>query len=562
MTALAAVRPRPVLCINEHEHRDRELAEAVAAGRFTHVGETVSLGLEPDWLRAALPGDEEWRIEWVKFYYGLDLADAFRATGERRFLEAWERLVGSFIAQVPPDHDSSDVTARRILNWIYAWQRLPEVPDRLAAALMESIEAQARHVRSTLTPERNHRTLELYALLIVALALPALDDGLLDLAVAELHQNLLEDFRPDGVHRESSTHYHMIALRSFAGARENCRRYGVALPAGFDQRFSAACDFARAMRRPDGTIPALSDSDTGDYQALLDLAARLLARDELRALPDAPASFPDGGYFVQRAGGRYLIFDCGPLGDGGHGHYDLLSVEAWDGARPLVLDPGRFTYAEPLRHWFRGTAAHNTVCVDGEDQTPYARGRSSLPSAEGRFLARATVAGLDVLAGEAVSPVYEAVHRRRVALVAGEYWVIEDRLTGTHNHTYDLRWHLPAHDAHISAGGVVLAHDVALVIAGARVISLDDGWVSPRYGERHPAPVVSAIARGSEATFVTVLAQRDPGEPAPLLALEPDGTLRIDRADVCDTLRFGDGASASWQRRDADGTLLRQAVAE
>ena len=90
-------------------------------------------------------------------------------------------------------------------------------------------------------------------------------------------------------------------------------------------------------------------------------------------------------------GGRYLIFDCGPLGDGGHGHYDLLSVEAWDGARPLVLDPGRFTYAEPLRRWFRGTAAHNTVCVDGEDQTPYARGRSSLPSAEGRFLGRATV---------------------------------------------------------------------------------------------------------------------------------------------------------------------------
>ena len=56
-----------------------------------------------------------------------------------------------------------------------------------------------------------------------------------------------------------------------------------------------------------------------------------------------------------------------------------------------MLDPGRFTYAEEepnLRHWFRGTAAHNTVTVDGADQTPYARGRSSLPSAEARFLGR------------------------------------------------------------------------------------------------------------------------------------------------------------------------------
>ena len=32
---LTAVRPRPVLCVNEHEHRDRELADAVAAGVFT-----------------------------------------------------------------------------------------------------------------------------------------------------------------------------------------------------------------------------------------------------------------------------------------------------------------------------------------------------------------------------------------------------------------------------------------------------------------------------------------------------------------------------------------------
>jgi uncharacterized heparinase superfamily protein len=561
VTVIAAVRPRPVLCINEHEHRDRALAEAVASGVFTHVGETVSLGVEPDWLHASLPEDEEWRIEWVKFYYGLDLADAFRSSGERRFLETWERLVGSYIAQVPPDHDSSDVTARRILNWIYAWQRLPEVSDRLAAELVESIAAQAGHVRSTLTSERNHRTLELYALLIVALALPGLDDGLLELAVTELHQNLLEDFRPDGVHRESSTHYHMIALRSFAGARENCRRYGVALPAGFDERFSLACDFARAIRRPDGSIPALSDSDTGDYSELLELAARLLAREELRTLPSGPAGFPDGGYHVQRAEGRYLIFDCGPLGDGGHGHYDLLSIEAWDGDRPLVLDPGRFTYAEPLRRWFRGTAAHNTVCVDGEDQTPYARGRSSLPAAEGRFLGRATTSGLDVVYGEARSPVYDAVHRRRVALVGGAYWVIEDRLTADRSHTYDLRFHLAPGRASVAAPGIVLTDSLALVVSGAWAVSLDDGWISPRYGERSAAPVVSAVVRGWDATFVTVLAPRAPGEPAPLLRGGEDGALHIDLPGARDTLLFGAGASAHWCRRDAEGTLLRQAVA-
>ena len=64
----------------------------------------MSLGLEPDWLDADLPEDEEWRIDWVKFYYGLDLADAYRATGDAALPRAWERLVASFIdPQVPPD---------------------------------------------------------------------------------------------------------------------------------------------------------------------------------------------------------------------------------------------------------------------------------------------------------------------------------------------------------------------------------------------------------------------------------------------------------------------------
>ena len=35
------------------------------------------------------------------------------------------------------------------------------------------------------------------------------------------------------------------------------------------------------------------------------------------------------------------------------------------------LDPGRYTYVsdDPWRRWFKGTAGHNTVCVDDEDQT-------------------------------------------------------------------------------------------------------------------------------------------------------------------------------------------------
>jgi uncharacterized heparinase superfamily protein len=485
---------RPVFSVIEHLHRDRAIADDAVAGRFTCAGETVELGPEPDWQCADLPPDEEWRIDWVKFYYGLDLAHTYRTTGDDRYRDAWERLVGSFLDQVDPVADPSEVAARRIVNWIYAWQRFGTLRNGLGPALRERIAAEARHVRETLTPERNHRTLELYALAIVGFAFD--DAELLAFAIAELDRNLAEDFLPDGVHRECSTHYHMIALRSFAGLRENARRHGVALPDGFDERLRRATEFARHCCRPDGTIPALSDADSGDYTALLELLGAKPAVTD--------ASFPHGGYFTQRCGDRFLIFDCGPLGDGGHGHYDLLSVEVCAGGRPVIVDPGRFTYADgELRRWFKGTAAHNTVCVDGLDQTPYARKAPRGPAAEPRFLGRTK----HDLVGEARSPMYEAVHRRRITFVDDSHWAIEDTLTGEREHRYDLRFHLAPGEAWLS-GTAVLAPGVALVIDGADEITLEPGWISPRYGVRHEAPVVSAVAVGRDATFRTEVLPR------------------------------------------------------
>ena len=235
----------------------------MAAGRFTFGGETRELGLEPDWLGADLPEDEEWRIDWVKFYYGLDLADAYRSTGDARYLRAWERLVASFVLAGParprrqrghraPDPQLDLRLAAAAGGWTL----------RRARARREPRASRSRHVRANLSPERNHRTLELYALLIASLALRARRPA--D-ASRSCTRTCWRTSAPDGVHRERSTHYHCIALRSFVGARENCRRFGVELPRGFDERLALACEFARDCRRPDGTIPALSDSDTGDY---------------------------------------------------------------------------------------------------------------------------------------------------------------------------------------------------------------------------------------------------------------------------------------------------------
>jgi Heparinase II/III-like protein/Heparinase II/III N-terminus len=544
-TAVAAAGPadpRPVVCVIEHLHRDRSIADGVRAGRYRHAGVTLELGVEPDWRDPRLPADDEWRIEWSKFYEGLDLAHAYRETGDAGYLDAWVRLADSWIRQVPPGADPSDVIGRRVQNWVYAWQGFaaapgfPGLPGGFGERLLASLDGQLSHLEANLTPERNHRTLELYGLLVVSLALPALDpDGRrARSALGELHRNLLTDVWPDGVHRECSTHYHMIALRSFVGARQNAVRHGLPVPDGYDDRLAAACRFAMHAHRPDGTIPAISDADSGSYLDVLERAAEMLDLPEARWVATAgragrpPAerhvSFPNGGYHVQRSGWgqgatprdreRFLLLDCGPLGDGGHGHYDLLSVEIFGAGRPLVVDPGRYSYSEEgrnWRRWFKGTAAHNTVTVDRLDQTPYQRGKPKGPVAAGRLLARHTVPGLDVLTARAASPAYDAVHDRQVAFVADQYWLVADALRATGRHRYEQRWHL-----HPEAWGrtrvrrrrrdwVVLAPGLALVFPGPSRPRLEEGWVAEEYGVKRRAPVVVATRTGADAGFLTLV---------------------------------------------------------
>lgn len=583
-SATAAAVRRDVVCVVDETRRDLAVARDALEGRFTHHGVTLELGRRPDWRTGGLPDDAEWRIEWVKLYEGLDLAHAHRVTGDGRFLAAWEDLVESFCDQVPVGFDSSDVSARRIQNWLYAWQRFA-APLRagLAERLVERLVADADHVAAHLTPERNHRTIELYALLLVGIAVDPSGrraEEALDLLAA----NAVADVWDDGVHRECSTDYHLIVLRSFVGAVANARQVGLAVPEALVERIQRACDFALHVQRPDGTTPALSDGDQGDFRPLLALAGDLLDRPDLvwaatggrdgRPPARRLVTFPTGGYCVQRSGWgddrrdyadeRWCVVDCGPLGDGGHGHYDHLNVEMAGGGRTLVVDPGRYTYADDgdhgWRHRFKGTAAHNTVTVDGRDQTPYRCGKPKGPTSAARLVGRATVPGLDVVVGEATSPCYEALHTRAVAFVDGDYWIVHDRLRGEVPHRYEARWHLaPEADGRTTVedhGDQVVVRAPGLAIAVPRwcgTVTVVRGWVSPTYGVRRPAPVVVVTATGRvDADLVAAVV---PGDgPVRLAAAggEGWGVARVGRVDGrTDRVwwRIGATVDAGWGRR-------------
>lgn len=528
----------------------REKTDSVLNDLFIFNEEAHQLEPSFDWT-ANPSADIEWIILLHKFYYATGLGAAFVETGDQRYLNKWVELTDHWIRTVPPGFLTSDVTARRLQNWVSAYYLFitasdAPVPPDFHFRFLASLNAQATHLKANLTPARNHRTIELWALFLIAVVFPEFDDAdrWREFATQELTRNALTDLLADGVHCELSTDYHHLALRNFLHAIRLAKLNGIELPAELHDKIKQALEFSIYVHKPDGAIPALSDGDTGSFLSLLEIGHELYGNEEMLFAATrgekgtCPAhrtrAFTESGYYIQRSGWgdrgeayadeRYLIFDCGPLGEGNHGHLDLLSFEMAAYGRSLIVDPGRFTYHEPppgegtnWRALFRGTSYHNTILVDGLNQTRYEfykrKFKIRAPAPEFSLEGYAVQDGFEYLHGRAISREYDAIHDRKIVFLPPDYWIIIDVLTAREPHRYDLLFHLSdsACDRVVSSSEdeTKLIDSPNLLIAQADdencVVSIDDGYVSPGYGVKHRAPIVRFTRSGTSLAFHTVL---------------------------------------------------------
>ena len=339
------------------------------------------------------------------------------------------------------------------------------------------------------------------------------------------------------------------------GARENCRRYGVALPAGFDERL-----VRRLRLRPRLPPPRRHDPGAvGQRHGRLPRAARAgraaagpapscaRCRPRPRELPRRRLLLP------ARERTRYLIFDCGPLGDGGHGHYDLLSVEAWDGApaararpRPLHLRRGRRTAALVPRH---GGAQHGDAST-GATRRPTRAGAPREPAARAGCSAARPRRGSTCSRARRAAPLRR---RPRAPRRARRRRLLGDRGPARGAHAAPLRPALPSRaraQAHVVAGGAVLGRDARAGgprrAAGARGRLALAALRHPlRRARRHRRAPRGARRRSSPCS------PRAPRRrPAPHLELGADGSV-LDRP--ARPARVRDRRGVRWTRRAADG---------
>jgi len=433
---------------------------------------------------------------------------------------------------------------------------------------LESVFQHAQFVRghfSLYSSANNHLIGEAAGLFIAAVTWPHWPHAREWLAEsgAILEREVLLQNAPDGVNREQSVAYEQFELDLLVLALLAGRANGHQFSAAYESRIEAMMEHLASIMDAGGNVPMFGDSDDSHvlklaegveycrYRSLLATGAILFRRGDFkakaRALDDKTRwlfgnradaafqeldatgvrlpvrrAFPEGGYYIlgcdfETENEIRLVADAGPLGYqsiAAHGHADALAFTLSVGGSYFIIDSGTYTYFTqgPWRQYFRGTAAHNTLRVDGVDQS----------CSGGNFMwLRKAGAGCSLWRTSADSDIFEGwhdgytrlpdpvMHRRRITLEKrSRRVVIADTLKMSGAHEIELFFHCSercrvdpvGNGFRLSQPGRALTLELpqtknatTRVYTGSTAPVL--GWVSRRFDEKLPAPTIVWRAR-------------------------------------------------------------------
>ncbi len=406
---------------------------------------------------------------WVyNLHYFDDLNSrdaAARARWHRVLLERW-------VAENPPGSGHGwepYPVSRRAVNWVkWAAQR-----NVLPLTCRASLAAQVRWLVPRLEYHLlgNHLLANAKALIYAGLYFEGDEAERWHARGCQIiARQLREQVLPDGGHFELSTMYHAAVLEDLLDLVNVSYAFGLEPAAEWLIAIAKMRRWLITMCHPDGEIPFFNDAAFGvtPTPGELEGYALRLGLPELKDDRAPLVVLEASGYVRALAGSAHLICDCAAVGPDylpGHGHADTLSFELSLGERRIFVNSGTSQYCTGTeRERQRGTAAHNTVVIDGSDST----------EVWGSFrVARRARARIHRIASTPQSNVIEAshdgyrrlpgrnVHRRRWIL-AENCLRIEDEVSGEFG-SAEARFHVhPA--VEVNASG---EHEVEIVGPGA-----------------------------------------------------------------------------------------------
>jgi Heparinase II/III-like protein/Heparinase II/III N-terminus len=332
--------------------------------------------------------------------------------------------------------------------------------------------------------------------------------------VADHMQKCVKD---DGSYFEQSSYYHVYALDMFA-----FHAVLEPVPPPYVEKLARMTEFLAAIVSQDGSLPFLGDDDGGRFfhpygrrwrfaRASLAVASLLTGAryftfnesdlaeiamwwlgPERCATPPAESvtlssrAFQDSGIVVVRRGPVVAAFDAGPFGpwSAGHSHSDTLSLVVSVGPQEVLIDSGTYSYMDPnWRPTFRGSAAHNTIRIDGRDQ---AEGQGPFRWTQ-KPEVRLLECGADANRATASCCYQGFTHQRTVELDANEF-SITDEITGADGeHDIEQFWHLAIEPREVAPDHWAIGELAEFTAEGGIV---EPAWRSRCFGSKEPVWVI------------------------------------------------------------------------
>jgi hypothetical protein len=511
-----------------------------------------------DFLNFSEVGDHKVTWELNRHQHLVTLAKAACLTGHKKYseelIQQWYSWRRANPYPLGINWASALEAAFRSLSWLWVRNLLAgrDIPSDFDADLLHSLGESANYIArflSTYFSPNTHLLGEALALLSIGTLCPELRSSQKwqDLGWRILLQECERQVRPDGVYFEQSLYYHVYALDFLLYARILAAQNDLLIPEKFDRQICKMLDVIQALSDV-GPPEGFGDDDGGRVfnarrnhtEHMTDplaigatlygnqYAPATLTEEAIWLFGDQAvcavnpeyvptvvysASFPSGGIYLisdKKPCFQKMAIDAGPQGTGraGHGHADALSIRLSIDQERILVDAGTGSYMlENQRRKFRGTAAHNTLTVDGLDQAvdegPFAWSR--LPRTQTETWVSGESFDLFVGSHDGYSRLPKPVtHRRLVFHVHGGFWLVHDLAEGQGSHQLDIGWHFAPGMSVIKNGDVFLAattgknHNgdtpsrarLALLPAQVKEWSCDVEWdyVSPAYGKQLTSP--------------------------------------------------------------------------
>lgn len=235
-------------------------------------------------------------------------------------------------------------------------------------------------------------------------------------------------------------------------------------------------------------------------------------------IPDS--IFLDSGISKISGDSTRAFIRCGTIKDR-PSHADQNHLDLWWQGKNIAVDAGTYLYSGD-QHWRNGlanTIVHNTVTVDQQDQMHRFSRFIWVNWSNGNVIDLKEENGFKYWQGQhdgytrLKDPV---LHKRTVALLENQAWLVVDHVAGLKDHEYNLNWLLD-HDFSIVKGeeNTLQMKDQSKTlvakfgILGTQIpfnsVSADPnsprGWLSRYYGYKQPALSVQLITNSQQALF-------------------------------------------------------------